>query len=208
LPPNAPRHHEQDAPDARSGSRRRRLAVAAVVVVAGVLAAALWWRSYSRSPAGAVAEMAGAAVAGDVGGVMAHIDTTSVAEQAVSDLLGMRGNALVDRYLARNSDADAAERARRAKGLLDEELAEHVRDGTLPTRVPLEAGSLKSLAARTYASASVKTTSVDGDVARVTLSVPYKGRNVEVVVRMEAAGDEWRVVGIENLDEIVDQVDR
>jgi hypothetical protein len=196
--------------DVETAHRRRMIAIAVAVGLSALVVAAAggyaWWRSYQRSPQAAVSTIASAMMKRDVDAVTAHIDTTAVADAAVEDLLGMKDSPKVAEYLEKHAGASSDEHKKTARELLDGELREHVSDGTLPKRIPVDTDSLKALAASAYARRAVGSVRINGRVAHVTARVPFGGADVTVKFRMERRGDTWRVTKIENLHSVIKQL--
>jgi hypothetical protein len=198
---------EISTPDESRTRTRQRQVVVGVLAAAAVAAAlgGLWWRSYRTSPEAAVARIASAAVSRDVDTVVAHVDTTSVADQAVDDILGMTDSDAVTRFLKERPGRSAEEYKAKARALINEEMREHVATGTLPKRIPLDADSVKSLVAGAYARNAVRSVEVDGDSAHVTAVVSYGGKRLTVRVLMRHDGSTWVVKEIENLPDVLKQ---
>ena len=112
---------------------------------------------------------------------------------------------MLSEYLKTHPGVTESQIKEKARTSLDVEIREHVESGTLPKRIPLGSRSLKSLAAEAYARGSVRSVEVDGDVAHVVVAVPYKGKTLNVKVRMRRSGDSWKVDKIENLAAVLKQ---
>lgn len=196
--------------EVETAHKRRRISIVVTVGLAALVVAVAggyaWWRSYQRSPQAAVSSIASATMKRDVDAVTAHIDTTAVADAAVDDLLGMKDSPRVTTYLEKHAGASPDEHKQTARELFDGELREHVADGTLPKRIPIDAESLKALAASAYARRAVESVSIDGNVAHVTARVSFRSKDVRVKVRMVRTGETWRVTKIENLRSVMKQL--
>ena len=180
------------------------LALALVMSVAGYLG----WRTPDDSPEAALVGIASAAVEGDADAVAASLDTTSLVDSAVDEAFSQtdeRRAALVAGYLEAHPGVTEDQIKLKARALLDHELREHVESGTLPKRIPLGSESLKALAAKAWARGSIRSVKIDGDVAHVVVTVPYKGKMLRVKLRMKRAGDKWRIDKIENLSDVLKQ---
>ncbi len=191
-----------------TGGRNALLAGPLALVLAMSIAGYLGWRAPDDSPREALAGIASAAVEGDVDTVIASIDTTSLVDSAVDEALSQtdeRRAALVARYLATHPDTTGDSIKTKARSLVDEEIREHVESGTLPKRIPLGNESLKELAAKAYARGSVRSVRIDGNVAHVVVTVPFKGKMLRVHLRMKRAGDTWKIDKVENLSDVLKQ---
>jgi hypothetical protein len=175
------------------------LALAVVLAVGGGLV----WRSQQTSPAETVTTIASAAMKGDADSVAASIDTTSLVDSAVDDVFSSaeQTSALVSDYLKKHPGATKA----KARATVDEEIREHVQSGTLPKRIPIGSDSLKALVAGALARKSVRSVKVDGNIAHVVVTVPYKGKRLTVKVRMRRSGSTWKVDRIENMASVLKQ---
>jgi len=190
--------------------RRRRIALAggalalALVIAVGTYLA---WRTPKDSPEQTVVTIASAAMSGDADTVAASIDTSSLVDSAVDEVFSDADEhrALISQYLKTHPNVTEDQVKQKARASLDEEIREHVKSGTLPKRVPLGDESLKALAAKVLARRSVRSVKVDGDIAHVTVAVPYKGKTLGVKVRMRHSGDTWKVDRVENLSDVMRQ---
>lgn len=198
-----------------AGSRRARartviLLVASFALVLLALAAGGYFaaQALSASPEDALTDMASSAVKGDFVAVAASIDTTSLVDSAVDDIMSdseARRSTLVSKYLETRSDTNGELIKLQARNTLDEEIREHVRSGTLPKRIPLGNSSVKELVAEALARKSIRSVSVKGNVAHVVATVPFRGRTLTVKVRMRRSGETWKVERIENLADVLKQ---
>ncbi len=152
-----------------------------------------------------ITSMVDAAVKGEPDFVVRHIDTTSVVNATVDEFYSDTSlHALLLRYTPNRAGADKERVKIRARELVQEELPEHIKSGTLPKRIeiPLPARTVSGLVASTYARNSVKSIELDGDEAVVTAEAPYGDRMVRVKIRFERVDGEWRVIRVENLAEV------
>ena len=163
----------------------------------------LVWLAPRDSPASTVADIASAAMRGDADKVAASLDTTSLADWAVSDILATADRPrLVTEYLAAHPVSAEPQLQEKARLTLAQEIREHVLSGTRPKRVPLGNESLKTLVAGVLAKQSVHSVQVDGNVAHIVVEVPYQGMTLSVKVLMRRSGDSWKVERVENLAEV------
>jgi hypothetical protein len=164
------------------------------------------WRARRDSPAETITAIASAAMKGDADSVLISIDTTSVANSAVDDVLSSADeHALLAEYLKTHPDVSADQIKARAPGMLNGEIREHVESGTLPKRIPLGSGSMKAFIAEAVARRSVHSVRIDGNTARMVVNVRYKGKTIAVKVRMQRVGSTWKVDKIENMKSVLKQ---
>lgn len=144
---------------------------------------------------------------GDADTVADSIDTTSIVDSAVDQVLSSTNErpALLAEYLRTHPDVTQDQLKSKAHATLDEEIREHVKSGTLPKRIPIGSGSLKALVAAAYTRRSIRSVNIVGNVAHVVVTVPYKGRTLTVKVRMRRSGTSWKVDEIENLASVLRQ---
>jgi len=168
---------------------------------------ALLWRIWAASPAETVTAIASAAVRGDADGVAASLDTTSLVDSAIDQVLSSSEptSVLVSDYFAKHPGASKAQIELKMRTLLNEEIREHVESGTLPKRIPLGSDSLKTLVAGALARRAVRSVRVEGNIAHAVVDVPYKGRTLSVHVRMRRSGGTWKIDKIENVASVLKQ---
>jgi len=201
---------QTDTAQQQSSTRRTRwvlwsAALAAILVIG---AGAILLRGWpSSAPESAISGIATAAIRGDSDAVAASIDSSSLVNTAVDDVFSDADErrALISAYLSKHPGVTEDQVKVKARELFDQEIREHVEDGTLPKRIPLGATSLKLLAAKVLVKRSVKSIEVDGDVAHVTVDVPYKGKTLSVQLRMTQSGGTWKVDQVENLNDVLDE---
>ena len=188
---------------------RKRVAVgvgalAMVVVLSAVGYFA--WNAQKNTPQRAVSGIASAAMMGDADKVAASLDTSSLVNSAVDEVFSSEEtHAVLSEYLKTHPGVTESQIKAKARASLDQEIREHVESGTLPKRIPIGSSSLKALAAEAYARGSVRSVSVDGNVAHVVVAVPYKGKILNVKVRMRRAGNTWKIDKVENLADVLKQ---
>ncbi len=202
---------QTDALTGRSSAwSRGRIALVSALTVLAVGIAVGWFTLQGMSttaPEQALVNAAEAAMRGDADAVAASVDTSSLVGSAVDDVFSDADErrALISLYLEKHPGVTRDEIKLKAQGLLDEEMREHVEAGTLPKRIPLGNESLKALAAKALAKRSVRDVRIEGDVAHVTATVPFKGKVLTVKVRMKRSGATWKVDRVENLADVLDQ---
>ncbi len=173
--------------------RRSRLpfVVAAVVLAALLVGGGLWWRSFTRSPAYSLGQLAKAVDNKDWDGVQKYVDIEALVNQ------------VVDTALAQSIQDDdtgfgalAAGFAQSLKPSLVQQAKEAFREG-----VEQDGGSSEGAPFAGYFSAKkVKSVTYIGDEALVTVEVPDDGgEDFELKLKMKRVDDFWRVVGIENI---------
>jgi hypothetical protein len=175
------------------------LAVGAVLIVSGLV-----WRA-ETSPRASIGRVAKAAVDGDIEAVEAAIDTTAIISAAVDDMYNdphFRAS-YVASYTARHPTVTPEDIKARLEKAVNQELREHLADGSLPRRIPIPADSIKALVAQAWARQSVKSITIKGKYAYAVVVVPYHGKNYDVVVRLRRSGNTWVVDRIENLPEVL-----
>jgi hypothetical protein len=203
---------QSDLTERRTFSARKRIAIGVgvlgmvlVLSAAGYLA---WDATQNKNtPERAVSGIASAAMKGDADKVAASLDTSAIVNSAVDEVFSSteETHAVLSEYLKTHPDVTESQVKAKARATLDQEIREHVESGTLPKRIPIGSSSLKALAAQAYARGSVRSVRVDGDVAHVVVAVPYKGKTLNVKVRMRRAGDTWKIDKIENLADVLKQ---
>jgi hypothetical protein len=189
----------------------KRRAVVVCCILAAIVALSvggfrMFWVKRG-SPEQAVASLASAAMRGDADSVAASIDTTSIADAAVDEVLSTDADprGLISGYLKTHPGVTKEQIKQKARSTLDQEVREHVKSGTLPNRIPIGSDSLKALVAGAAARGAVRSVKVDGSVAHMVVAVPYKGHTLIVKVRMRRVGDTWKVDEIENLASVLKQ---
>jgi hypothetical protein len=195
-----------------SSSARKRTAIGigvlAAVLVLSAAGYAAWDATQNRNtPERAVSGIASATMKGDADKVAASLDTSAIVNSAVDEVFSSpeETHAVLSEYLRTHPDVTESQLKAKARASLDEEIREHVEAGTLPKRIPLGSRSLKALAAEAYARGSVRSVKVDGNVAHVVVAVPYKGKTLNVKVRMRRSSDTWKIDRVENLAAVLKQ---
>ena len=189
-------------------SKRTALLIGAFLL-ALVLAVGGWLalRPRSTSPADVIAAMASSAVKGDADSVVGSIDTTSLVDSAVDEVLSdpNERTAVISDYLKSHPNASGDEIKTKVRKTLDEAIREHVKSGTLQSRIPIGSSSLKALVAQAAARGSIRSMKSDGDIAHVVVLVPYNHRTLTVQVLMRRSGDTWKIDRVENLAAVLKQ---
>jgi len=193
--------HTGNLPVMESGAsptKRSRLPllIAVVVAVAVLAGAGLWWRSFTRSPGYSLGQLAKAVQEKDWDGVQKYVDIDEVVDQlmgvAMSQALeeddsgfGALGAALFE------SMKPAL--AKEVKDSFQEAIENGVSDGD----------SAPSSLAGFLAADKVKSITYIGDEALVTVEIPGDGdKSVDLRLRMKRVDDFWRVVAIENIEDL------
>jgi hypothetical protein len=177
-------------------------------VLVGAVGGYFAWRVRTSSPTDALTSIASSAMKGDADSVAASIDTTSIVDSAVDDVFSAsdeRRSALLSDYLRTHPDTTQEQLKTKARKLVDEEIREHVKAGTLPKRIPLGSSKLKALVAEAMARKSVQSVKIDGNIAHVVVTVPFRGKTLTVRVRMRRSGTTWKVDRIENMASVLKQ---
>jgi hypothetical protein len=212
------------APATRRRSRRLVLAVGGVAVACLLSAGMLVGMMRPALPAAASGQLSAedyratleimdtisssvsAAVKGNAAEVARHIDTTSLVSAAVTDVYSdPRVRQPLIGYTAMHPGVTQEQITARTIALANEELWEHIRNGSLPRRIPLPGGTLKGLVASAYARQSVDSIIVDAGGATISAALPYKGQRFRVKVRVVRAAGIWKVTRIENLVDLAKQ---
>lgn len=203
---------EQEMPTAKRHSfwvrHRMALGFGALALVL-VLAAGGYsaWRGQKDTPAQTVSAIASAAMKGDTDSVAASIDTTAIAESAVDEVFSNTDEqpAAVSNYLNKHPGLTEDQVKARVRATIDDEIRKRVESGALSERIPVGSDSFKALVAGAMALGSIRSETVEGDVAHVVVAVPYKGKTLIVQVRMQRSGDTWKIDQIENLADVLEQ---
>ena len=172
------------------------LGVCAVLALGG-----FWWWRAEQSPRASIGRVAKAAMNRDIEAVEAAVDTTAIISSAVDDMYNDPhfSASYVASYTAKHPGVNAGGHqgpARRA-GHRGSARARRGRDAA--EAHPDPGDSIKGLVALAYARHSVKSMTMKGNYAYATVSVPYHGKNYNVVVRLRRSGNDWVVDRIENL---------
>lgn len=172
-------------------SRTRIVVIFAMIALITVATLGVWqWTEYSRSPQYSLARLLLAANEGDWAEVQVYLDIGAVTDE------------VADRIVEREVDTQGPfaglmeQLADAAKPAVAKQVEERLR-ATVESRA--RRNGAREYFAALWTTRNAKRTVLRGGAERVTVSVSYRGRRYDFVLRMKRAGPVWRVVAVENL---------
>lgn len=168
--------------------------IALAVVVAVAVAVAAWWAWYVRTPEYSVRMVAESVDQGDWQAFSAYVDVDRLVASAVESEIESRfpkdeTNPLVRKLV----DASKPQ-------------LESAATSALRTAIEARAGRRRQLPSIAYALGPAdirRLPSSSATDARFDVTLPLRGQRVTVRVRLVPAGDRWRVVGVENVGQLL-----
>jgi len=195
-------------------SRLLVLITVLAIVVIGAVVGGLLWQQYLQSPRHALAQLAAATESQDWSGVQTYVDVDAVASNFVDAALSnAQGEDAAGEEDERGAGEDSPMRAQPRKerdtpsmksAFVDQfgdALKQAVEDGTLNA----DAGGVSSvlLGEKVTDVAYVSETE-----AAVTMAVSDgAGRTRDIRLRMQKADDHWRIIALENIDDLLGSLD-